>query len=351
MKVITIILGTRFSVLMRLILRNGISLYPKYIARFLLLLVNSLISSTLILAEKRNYERKTRETILPKAPIFIIGHWRTGSTLLHQLINLDPQFTAPTLVQTVIPDHLLFSTKYYVPILEKATPKSRPMDNVALSPHEPQEEEFALIRMGSISPVEQLIFPSGEGYFLKGYKHYVPEGKQLEYWKKNLLTFFKKITLQTGLQIVSKNPYHTKRIEVLADMFPGAKFIHITRDPLVVVPSTIRMWNIVADQNSLKRGWNKPTVEETATVLKEYQDHVAKARRVMDHQITELRFEDLEKDPLACLKHIYTQLDLFWSGEFESAVRKFLAGNKTYQKNSYNLSAGEKETILSIMQN
>lgn len=349
MKLITIILGTRFSVLMRLILRNGISLYPKYIARFLLLLVNSLISSILSLAEKKIYGRKTRETIIHLPPIFIIGHWRTGSTLLHQLINLDPQFTAPTLVQTVIPDHFLFSTKYYVPIMEKATPKNRPMDNVALSPHEPQEEEFALIRMGLLSPVEKLIFPSGEGYFLKGYKHYVPEGKKLVYWKKNLLTFFKKITLQTGKQIVSKNPYHTKRMEVLADMFPGAKFIHITRDPLVVVPSTIRMWNIVADQNSLKRGWKKPTVAETASVLQDYLDHVAEASRKLDNPITELRFEDLEKDPLTSLKLIYSQLDLLWSEEFEGRVRKFLASNSSYQKNSYTLSAEEREIILTSM--
>jgi len=349
MKVITIILGTRFSVLMRLILRNGLSLYPVQLARFLLLLVNALISSILILAEKKNYGRKTRETEISLPPIFLIGHWRTGSTLLHQLMNLDPQFTAPTLVQTVIPDHLLFSSKYYFALMEKATPQHRPMDNVPLSAHEPQEDEFALIRMGSQSPVEQLIFPSGEDYFLKGYEHYVPEGKKLEIWKRNLLTFYKKISLQTGLQIVSKNPYHTKRVEVLAELFPGAKFIHITRDPMIVVPSTIRMWNIVAEQNSLKKGWNRPTVTETATVLQEYLDHVAEARTKMDNQFTELTFEDLEKAPLETLKQLYSSLELRWSDEFENAVNKFLATISNYQKNTYTLSEEEQRIIREII--
>ena len=42
--------------LMRLILRNGISLYPVYLARFMMLIMNSLISSALTLAEKKlNY--------------------------------------------------------------------------------------------------------------------------------------------------------------------------------------------------------------------------------------------------------------------------------------------------------
>ena len=58
MKVFTIILGTRFSVLMKLVLRNGLGLYPIHLARFLLLLVNSVISSVLILAEKKKLWQK-----------------------------------------------------------------------------------------------------------------------------------------------------------------------------------------------------------------------------------------------------------------------------------------------------
>ena len=138
-------------------------------------------------------------------------------------------------------------------------PRTRPMDNVPLSPFTLQEDEFALIRMGSESPLEKLIFPSGKDYFLKAYDRYIPSGIKLEIWKNNLLSFYQKITLQEGKQIVSKNPYHTMRMELLAEMFPGAKFIHITRDPLVVVPSTIRMWNIVAEQNRLKKEWTSPS--------------------------------------------------------------------------------------------
>lgn len=345
MKIFTIILGTRFSVLMKLFFRNGISIRPVYLVRFLLLLLNSLIASSLILVEKKNFGKKTRESAFTKAPVFIIGHWRTGSTLLHQLINLDPNFTAPTMVQTVIPEHLLFSTRYYVPILKRAMPESRPMDNVALSPFEPQEEEFALIRMGSESPVEKLIFPSGRDYFLSGYDQYVPSGKKLDVWKLNLLTFFRKITLQTGKQIISKNPYNTLRMELLAEMFPDAKFIHITRDPMVVVPSTIRMWNIVAEENKLKKGWTDPSVQEVALVLRDYLEHVAKQHQKLDHPIAELRFEDLENAPIDALKRIYSELDLQWSGEFEKALRFWLDSNKGYEKNSYKLSPEDQETI------
>jgi len=335
---------------MKLFFRNGISLHPVYLVRFLMLLQNSLIASALILAEKKNYGKKTRETEIAPPPIFIIGHWRTGSTLLHQLISLDPQFTAPTMVQTIIPEHILFSTKYYVPILERVMPRSRPMDKVELTPFSPQEEEFALIRMGSVSPIEKLIFPSGKGYFLKGYDQYVPTGKILEVWKKNLVFFYKKITLETGKQIVSKNPYHTMRMELLAEMFPGAKFIHITRDPMVVVPSTIRMWNLVAKENKLKRGWNEPSVSETASVLRDYQDYVTSARQKLNNPVSDVHFEELEKHPIEELKRIYSELDLIWSDEFEKAVSQFIAENSSHKKGNYLLTREEQEIIRSIMQ-
>lgn len=346
MKIFTIILGIRFFPLMKLFLRNGITPFPVYIIKFLMLLQSSLFSSVLTLVERINYFTKIRETEITKPPIFIIGHWRTGSTYLHQLFNLDSQFTTPNMVQTAIPDHFLFSTKYYVPILKRAMPQKRPMDNVPLSPFSPQEEEFALIRMGSESPIEKLIFPSKKRYFLEGYDQYIPEEKKLVVWKKNLYIFFKKLTLLTGKQIVSKNPYHTMRISLLADMFPGARFIHIKRNPMVVVASTIRMWNIVASENKLKKGWKKPTTDEVSSVLSSYVEYVVEeSKKLSRHQFVEVQFENLEKDPLTELKRIYVELDLPFTDTFEMQVIRFLSENKDFKKNSYQLSEEDKAII------
>jgi hypothetical protein len=346
MKIFTILTGVRFPVLMKLLFRNGLTLYPVYLLRFFVLFWNSLISSVLTLAEKKNYSKAIMETVIREPPVFIVGHWRTGSTYLHQLINLDPQFTAPNMVQTVIPDHFLFSTKYYVPILKRAMPKTRPMDNVALSPFEPQEEEFALVRMGSESPIEKLLFPSGKRFFLCRYKQYIPMGEKLDIWKKNLFAFYKKLTLLTGKRIVSKNPCHSMRIPLLAEMFPGAKFIHIYRDPFIVVPSTIRMWNIVADENKLRRGWTVPSVRDITTVLGSYLRFISdESRKLKEQQFTEVRFEEFEKDPVAELGRIYSELGLTFSDEFESKASRFVSSSRDYKKNSYELSQEEEEII------
>lgn len=343
---INLLMGTRFPVLIKMLLRNGFSIHPKYLFRLLIVVYNSLISSALTLVEKMKYSGKIRKTVIEKPPLFIIGHWRTGSTYLHQLLNLDLQFTSLNLVQTVIPDHLLFSSKYYGPIMSRMTPDTRPMDNVKLSPFEPQEDEFALLRMGSASPLEKFFFPVKDRYFLDGYEEYIPEGRRLEVWKRNLLTLYKKITFLTGKQIVSKNPSHTMRMSLLTEMFPGARFIHIYRHPYSVVPSTIHMWNVVSEQNKLRRSWKNPEPGEVASVMYEYLRHVSReSKKLGKHQFTEVLFPNLEQNPLAELKRIYAALNLEFKDEFEQEVVRFIESNKDFKKNTYSLTEKDKEII------
>lgn len=336
---------------MHLVFRNGLGIGLVYLLRFLMLFQSSIISSILTLVEKAKYGLLIKEQKLESDPIFIIGHWRTGSTYLHQLMSLDSNFTTPQLIQTVIPDHFLFSTKYYLPILQRTIPPTRPMDNVRLSPFEPQEDEFALLRMGCESPVEKLLFPRKKEYFLSTYDEYIPRGKQLEKWKSSLMMFYKKLTLQNKGQIVSKNPYHTMRLPLLMQMFPDARFIHIRRDPLDVVPSTIRMWDSVARENKMKRGWKSPSAAEVASVLNLFLSFVRSEKQKLDQsRFTELRFEDLEADPVKELKRIYEKLDLEYSREFETRISSFLNETKTYRKNTYHISEEEKSAILKIVE-
>jgi len=323
---------------------------PVYLVRFIVLLQGALFSSLLTIAERIRYRRKVREVVIERAPVFIIGHWRTGSTFLHQLLHLDPSMVAPNLLQTVIPDHFLFSSRYYLPLLKRVTPPKRPMDNVRLGPLEPQEEEFALLRMGAASPLEYVLFPRREAYFLKGYSEYVPAGKKRQQWEGHLTEFYRKLTFETGRRIVSKNPCHTMRLKVLADMFPGARFIHIVRDPLKVVPSTKKMWDTVARENALKRGWKSPGLEEVAEVLKLFLQHVETEKTYLEKgRFAEVRFEDLERQPLESLKQVYDELGLVNSPAFESAVKEHLKGISNYEKNTHRLTAAEESMILNVM--
>jgi len=85
------------------------------------------------------------------------GSWRSGTTLLHELLAMDDQFGAPTTYACFNP-HQFLLTRHRLPA---ATPIVRPAGDMTILPSSPQEEEFALFCMSATSPYEAFMFPSG----------------------------------------------------------------------------------------------------------------------------------------------------------------------------------------------
>src|SRR5262249_7520425 len=55
------------------------------------------------------FDRYVDRTQIKDAPIFIVGHWRSGTTLLHELLVLDARYTYPTTFECLCPNHFLAS--------------------------------------------------------------------------------------------------------------------------------------------------------------------------------------------------------------------------------------------------
>src|SRR5262245_25743508 len=49
-------------------------------------------------------------------PVFVLGHWRSGTTLLHELLARDPRHAAPTTFDCLSPHHFLV-TRSWLPTL------------------------------------------------------------------------------------------------------------------------------------------------------------------------------------------------------------------------------------------
>ena len=345
-----LLMGIRFSSLMKMIFRNSVSLKPVYLLRLIVLIPTSLLSELFSVIEKIKFGRLIRSTNIIENPVFIIGHWRTGTTFLHQLISLDKQFTSPKVIQTVIPDHFLISTKYWVPILKKMMPPKRPMDEVEMGPLDPMEDEWALLRLNAPGPFQKIFFPSEKRGYFSNPGEFNPEGKELEEWKRKFTTFLAKVTLSDPRQIVLKNPFHTPRVSILSGMFPGAKFIHIVRHPYKTVPSTINMWNIVAGENAFRMGWKTPSVEESAGLVDMFWKSVKGSRDILKPgQFTEIRYEDLEKDPVSEIRRLYSELDIIFTPELEQSILGFMDEKKSYRKNIFTLREDQKASINRIL--
>ena len=102
--------------------------------------------------------RKIDQARIEHDPIFILGHWRSGTTLLHELLALDPRHTFPDTYAAYCPNHFLVSAWLFRPLLGFLLPARRPMDNMEAGWDRPQEDEFALCNMGVRSPYLTITF-------------------------------------------------------------------------------------------------------------------------------------------------------------------------------------------------
>jgi hypothetical protein len=330
--------GMNVTACFSLLVRNRFAVSPICVAMVVINCALSVLNSFLWLLETALFGRKINRTKLAQDPIFVIGHWRSGTTLLHELLVRDPRHTYPDTYACFAPNHFLVSSWLIKPCLKFLLPARRPTDNMPAGWDHPQEDEFALCNMGVPSPYLTITFPNrppqNQDYLdLRG----LPEAA-LNRWKSTLVWFLKCITVRNPKRIVLKSPPHTCRIRALLEMFPKAKFVHIVRDPYVVFPSTVNLWKrLYRDE-----GWQLPKYDgldehvfETLTRMYEAFD---RDRPLLGgNQFCQVRYEDLVADPVGQMQSVYERLDL---GNFESvrpAIEAYFASQKDYKTSRYQL--------------
>jgi hypothetical protein len=57
--------------------------------------------------ERLRFGSAVRRHRLSDPPIFIVGHWRSGTTNMHNLLLQDPQFASVTMLHCAIPSGFL----------------------------------------------------------------------------------------------------------------------------------------------------------------------------------------------------------------------------------------------------
>jgi hypothetical protein len=151
------------------------------------------------------------------------------------------------------------------------------------------------------------------------------------------------IALRTGKQVLLKSPPHTGRIEVLSRLFPGAKFVHVTRDPYSVFPSTLRLWYALDEAQGLTlvRDNDEEAARREEFVFagleRMYRGFEAQRERLDATTICDVRYEDLVRDPVGEVRRIYEQFDL---GDFtgvEPKIAAYALREKNYRTNTHTL--------------
>ena len=246
-------------------------------------------------------------------PIFIIGVGRSGSSIFHKMFSKHPNTAWLSTIAQKYPERPDYSGLV-----------TKMIDYPLLGP----------ILLGRLNTFEAFGFWE---QYIKGFSQPFRDLERQDVTtkaKEDINGAFRKIVSLKRNRLLLKTT-GWPRVEFLAEIFEGAKFIHIVRDGRAVANSLVNIgfWN----------GWMGTEKWRWGTLPQKYQDEWEKNNRsfivlaaiqwklLMDvYQIAkeqadpdsflELRYEDLCESPVEHMRQVTSFCDLKWYPSFEKNI-------------------------------
>lgn len=336
-----------FRNLMRLLKEND-KIPPRFWGRAAYVSAISLLFSPLRSYQYLRYRKTFEKVKLPEDPIFVLGHWRSGTTHLHNLLTQDWRFGYISAMQVIAPDLFYVVGEPFKALLRAGTPENRLIDNMSWSIDSPQEEEMAL---GNISPHSFYHFWSfpqqAREYFDKYALFKDVSSKVIDIWKEKYLEVLKMATLNMqGRRLVIKNPVNTGRIPVLLEMFPNAKFIYLHRNPYDVFLSTRNLHKKTLPIAQLQEISDEEVDHNILTFYTEMLKTYLETRdQIPKRNLIEISYAELDENPLTVMCRIYGQLNFWPFARVRGRLRRYLSSLEGYKKNRYQLSPADVQKV------
>jgi hypothetical protein len=305
--------------------------------------LNGITQSILHRIQNKSHEDALAR-VVPSAPIFVLGFWRSGTTLLHELLCCDLRFGYPTTYACLNPSHFLISERWVRTLDDRQV--RRPMDDLRYSWSSPQEDEFAMLALGAPSAYEALLVPSLMDDVSSLLDLHERSVKDQERWCCTFDYFLKLLTLQQGRTMVLKSPTHGYRMRILQRKFPAARFVIIDRNPYEVFASNLKLWRTLTNRYSLE---HCTANQLERFVLAAYVMHQKAISDGVEHaeprSVEKVRYEDLVGDPIGEVSRLYRILDLGDFARVEARLKTYLEMASGHTRNRFRLSQGQKERV------
>ena len=327
---------------LKIILRH----FPISMAKVPLMLAFLLVhilSSPFRLIEHLVFSARIKKQEINPSPVFIIGHWRSGTTFLHQLLSSDKQFGYINFYSAMFPNSFLWTEKHIKPHLNKLCGlfkwKIPFFNNIKYDFDFPCEEDTALLNMGCrTSAYWSYALPQSAIAIFSNTMYFTATNSGLEKeFTHDHLYLLKKISLKfQNKRLLLKSPPNTARIRLLLKTFPGAKFIYINRHPVHLFYSHRKLWNHCLNRYALQEINQQELDTIIIQTMKNMFLQYKKDKTLLNEgNLYEVNYEELQKDPLAAVKEIYDYLQLPNFIDAERNIRSQIEKTSKYMPFTY----------------
>lgn len=308
-----------------------------------------LLSEPFRLIERRKYQDTVSNIGTEKSPVFIIGHWRSGTTFTHYLLSQDPGFFYQSKYENFFSDNFLTTEEFFKPVLSKVmnffSPVKEWRSNISktMNLDTPSESDTALIaEISEFTYHWAHLFPkSAKMYFDKYLFLEDLTEQELGQWQQKMRNLLNKVYFKNNnRRLLIKNPGDTARIKYLLDIYPNARFIFLHRNPYEVFYSNLKLWSHVLDTVALQTISEKEKKDLVLHVYKKLHTKYFEQRDLLKpNQLVEVSYEEITSSPLSVLKGVYDQLELEGFEDAYEYFKNYIDNRPKWEKSGYEMSA------------
>jgi hypothetical protein len=292
--------------------------------------IDNLVNRLRIVEWRKTHPRVAEEAIVE--PLFIIGLPRTGTTILHSVLEQDPANRSP----------LSWEVQHPVP---PATPDTFASDPRIATMQKTLEQLFKLVPgfeamhpMTATQPEECVAvftqcFRSVQlqvQFGVPSYQAWVDDSDMrptYEYHRR----FLQHVQSGgvRGERWVLKSPAHLSNIETLLDVFPDARIVHTHRDPIKVCASAASLTAMLRGAGSDHIDLHAIGREQLDWWAKLANRALAQRKRFADRsdQFFDVKLRETVTDPLDVVRRMYAHFGFTLTDEVDARMRSFMSSN------------------------
>jgi hypothetical protein len=258
-----------------------------------------------------------------EAPLVIFGWYRTGTTLLHNLLTADPDHRAPTAWETWFPvpfardprrdrqlrraatTFLLRTNRFIVP--EQARAHYIEVDY--------PEECFFLFENAGCSTT---LFNTYQAY---DYAFALLEEDLRPVYAEHKLQLQILSLAQPRQRWVLKCPFHLWALDALLATYPDARFVQTHRDVRKSLPSNCSLSAMTTSKFVTHLDLRAHGAFWEEFYARGMERGLASRRRIARGRIADVRTHDLSRAPVPAIRAVYEQLGFAFPREIENAYR------------------------------